>query len=93
MFTDYSYTGRLRVIDVDTCSEVQCFVEVGAVSCVDVALNGGKVVVAAVTHQTRFNGSFVSKITTFCPRDDNSWERLLPVRDCSPVSFLYGSSL
>ena len=66
---------------------MQCLVEAGSVGSLDVALNGGKVAIAAVTHQTRFNGTAMSKITTFSPRDDNTWERLLPVRDCSPVSF------
>lgn len=82
----YLVSGRIRVIDADTCSEVQCLVEVGAVGSLDIALNEGKVTVAAVTHQTRFNGTTVSKITGFFPRDDDTWERLLPVRDCSPVS-------
>lgn len=78
--------GRVRVIDVDTCSEVECLMEVGSVGSLDIAMNNGRVVVAAMTSQTNFNGSITSKITTFCERVNNSWDRLHLVMDSPPVS-------
>ncbi len=77
--------GRIHVVDVATCAEVDCLVEAGSVRRIDVAQDEENRVLASQVVQTRIDDSTVHKVTVFS-QADGSWDRLLLARETRPVS-------
>ncbi|XP_064392311.1 F-box/WD repeat-containing protein 8-like isoform X2 [Halichondria panicea] len=76
--------GRIHVVDVATCAEVDCLVEAGSVRRIDVAQDEENRVLASQVVQTRIDDSTVHKVTVFS-QADGSWDRLLLARETRPV--------
>ncbi len=80
MITDFFFlSGRIHIIDVPTCSEVDCLVESGAVCGIELLAQEQDRILVARVAQTRLDGSSVNNITMFAA-DGDSWDRVQLVR-------------